>query len=170
MTANQNSYCLDANVLIEAWQKYYSPQLCPSYWELLSQLGVQKKIFIPDAVYIEIVRTEDGLSQWLKQSQITVQKIDGAISECLRKIYAANPSHQYIVANGGQHSAADPWVIAHAMNAGAVVVTKEHKDVFTKPTKIKIPHICDNMGIRWINDFEFVTELNIRFTCTFEKI
>jgi predicted nucleic acid-binding protein len=163
MIANQSVYCLDANVLIQAWQKYWSPRLCPAYWELLNQLGSEKRVFLPEAIYDEIITTEDKLAKWLQQSKIPVHPIDAKVSECLKKIYAHNPSHQYIVSSNGVHSAGDPWVIAHAMNNNATVVTKEIKDVYTKPTKIKIPHVCDNMGIRWINDFQFVEELEIEF-------
>jgi len=41
-------YCLDANVLIQAWQKYYNPTFCPDYWDKLIQLGLPNKIFIPE--------------------------------------------------------------------------------------------------------------------------
>ncbi|WP_083847963.1 DUF4411 family protein [Cecembia lonarensis] len=32
--------------------------------------------------------------------------------------------------------------------------------------KIKIPNVCDNVGIRWINDFQFIEELDIKFQCS----
>ena len=47
-------YCLDANILIQAWQKYYSPEICPSYWEVLNGLGKKGVVFIPELVYEEI--------------------------------------------------------------------------------------------------------------------
>ena len=39
-------YCLDSNVLIQAWQKYYNPKYCPEYWDVLNELGKQEIIFI----------------------------------------------------------------------------------------------------------------------------
>jgi hypothetical protein len=114
----------------------------------------------------EIIRTEDDLAEWLKNSKIPIHEIDGPVSECLKEMYNANPLHQYLVASGGQHSLADPWVIAHAMHQKATVVTKEIKDTFSNPTKIKIPHVCDNMKVKWINDFELVEELGIQFSCS----
>ena len=62
-------------------------------------------------------------------------------------------------------SLADPWVIAHALNENAVVVTKEEKQTKSNSNRIKIPNVCDNMGIPWINDFQLVEELGIRFQC-----
>jgi predicted nucleic acid-binding protein len=168
MSKQHQKYCLDANVLIQAWQKYYSPKFCPDYWTLLNQLGIDDRIFIPQIVFQEITHTEDELSDWLKGCKIPIIPIDGPVSECLKKIYEANSLHQYLVANNGQHSLADPWLIAHALNKNAIVVTKEIKDSYNNPTKIKIPHVCDNMGVRWINDFEFVEELGIKFTCSLQ--
>jgi len=166
MNIPHHTYCLDANVLIQAWQKYYSPKLCPAYWDVLNQLGAKGKIFIPEMVSEEITRTEDNLAQWLNDCKIPIMPITGPVSECLKKIYDSNPLHQYLVANSSQHSLADPWIIAHAMNQNAVVVTKEIKDTFNNPTRIKIPHVCDNMNVRWINDFEFVEEIGIQFSCS----
>ena len=53
MSTKASKYCLDANVLIQAWQKYYSPKFCPDYWKILIELGKQAKIFIPEIVYEE---------------------------------------------------------------------------------------------------------------------
>lgn len=84
----------------------------------------------------------------------------------MRDIYAANPLHKYLVDNTKQRSIADPWVIAHALNENACVVTKEEKVTVPNTNRIKIPNVCENVGIRWINDFEFVVELNIQFSCS----
>lgn len=168
MIFEKEIFCIDANILIQAWQKYYSPEFCPSYWEVLNELGKKGSIFIPELVYEEIERGEDDLYDWLKESDIPIQKIDGEVTNCLKEIYDSNPKHKFLVSNNGIHSKADPWVIAHAMKENAIVVTKEQKDYIKKQTKIKIPHVCDNMGVEWIDDFEFIKRTNIKFTCQFE--
>ena len=161
-------YCLDANVLIEAWQKYYSPKLCPDYWDVLIGLGKQGSIFLPEVVFEEITRTDDDLSKWLKRSNIPIYKVTEPVTICLQKIYAQNPMHKNLVDNIKTRSLADPWVIAHAMNEKATVVTKEEKVIAINSSRIKIPNVCDNMGVRWINDFEFIQELGIRFSCSWK--
>lgn len=158
-------YCLDANVLIQAWQKYYSPALCPDYWDRLNDLGRQGVIFIPAIVKDEILRTEDELAKWLKTSKIQIRDITEPVTYHLRQIYNTNPVHKSLVDNVKGRSLADPWVIAHAMTESAVVVTKEEKITAANSTRIKIPNVCENMGIRWMNDFEFVAEVGMRFSC-----
>lgn len=99
MSAENKRYCLDTNVLIQAWQKYYSPKFCPDYWSVLNELGNQGKIFIPHMVNEEILRTDDDLSQWLKQSSIAVAGIDTNVTNFLKAIYAADPTHKNLVDN-----------------------------------------------------------------------
>lgn len=158
-------YCLDANVLIQAWQKYYAPRICPDYWNILNDLGTKGKIFLPKSVCEEITRTEDDLADWLRKSKIPVKEIDEAVTRCLQAIYAKDPMHQNLVDNTKGRSLADPWVVAHAINEKATVVTKEEKITALNSNRIKIPNVCENMGVRWINDFDFVFEFNIKFSC-----
>lgn len=163
MSTKANKYCLDANVLIQAWQKYYNPKFCPDYWNILIELGKNEKIFIPELVYEEIVRTEDDLSKWLKASKIPIAKISEPVTKHIRKILEGHP---LLVDNTKARSLADPWVIAHALYENATVVTKEEKVTALNSKKIKIPNVCDNVGIRWINDFQLIDELDIKFQCS----
>ena len=166
MSAKANKYCLDANVLIQAWQKYYNPKFCPDYWDILIELGRQDIIFVPELVYEEITRTEDDLSVWLKNSKISIKKIREPVTICLQNIYSSTPSHKNLVDNTKARSLADPWVIAHALHENATVVTKEEKVTALNSNKVKIPNVCDNMSVRWINDFQFIDELDIIFKCS----
>lgn len=165
MSYTNKRYCLDTNVLIQAWQKYYSPRFCPDYWDVLNELGRRGSIFIPQMVNEEIIRTDDDLTQWLKKSNIPVASIDTNVTNYLKAVYAAHPSHKNLVDNTRQRSLADPWIIAHAINENAIVVTKEEKVTAINTNKIKIPNVCDNMGIPWINDFQLIESLNIQFSC-----
>jgi predicted nucleic acid-binding protein len=166
MNTTANKYCLDANVLIQAWQKYYNPKFCPDYWDILIELGKQDKIFIPELVYEEITRTEDDLSSWVKASKIPIKKISEPVTICLQKIYAVNPVHKNLVDNITGRSLADPWVIAHSLHENATVVTKEEKITALNSKRIRRPNVCDNMGLRWMNDFQFIDELGIKFKCS----
>lgn len=154
---------MDANVLIQAWQKYYRPAICPTYWDVLNKLGNQHRIFLSELVYEEITRTEDDLSKWLKESQIPVEKITESVTKYLQHIYLSKPVHKKLVDNTKARSLADPWVIAHALDKNVTVVTKEEKVTALNSKKIKIPNVCDNMCVKWINDFDFIEEVGIFF-------
>lgn len=166
MTKDKVKYCIDTNILIQAWQKYYSPKFCPEYWQVLNQLGTSERIFIPEEVKDEILKTDDDLSNWIKQCQIPIIKTNQDMTENLSKIYATNTLHKFLVDNTRARSLADPWVIAHAMTKNATVVTQEVKVTAISSKRIKIPNVCDNMKVRCINDFKMIEELNIKFRCT----
>jgi len=112
----------------------------------------------------EIIRTEDDLSDWLKQSNIPIRQITEPVTLALQNIYNADPKHKFLVDNTKARSLADPWIIAHSIVEGATVVTKEEKVTQLNSKRIKIPNVCDKMKVRWINDFEFIHEVGIRFS------
>lgn len=158
-------FCLDANVLIQAWNTYYSPRICPDYWEALNELGNRKRIFLPEEISDEITRTDDDLSKWLKASKIPIRATDVNVTNCWKRVLATHNDHQYLIAETKNRSLGDPWVISHAIDAGATVVTKEELETTGKPLKIKIPNVCNNMGVSWMNDFKFIQDLQIQFSC-----
>ena len=160
-----NLYCLDANVLIEAWNSYYSPRLCPTYWDMLARLGTGGRFFIPQQVAQEITRTEDKLADWLKNSRIPIRSNTESVGKALRAIYAANERHERLVDNIKGRSLADPWVIAHAMDTGATVVTKEKVTVEQNAKRVKIPDVCHTMGVPCITDFVFLEQISVSFVC-----
>jgi hypothetical protein len=88
------------------------------------------------------------------------------VTICLQQIYSTDPNHKNLVDNTKARSLADPWIIAHALHESATVVTKEEKITALNSNKIKIPNVCENMNVRWMNDFEFVHEMDIKFKCS----
>ncbi len=165
MSLQSTVYCLDANVLIKAWESYYAPNVCPTYWDVLDELGAQGQLFVPSWVAEEIHRTDDDLSNWLKKSRVKVRNVTEEVGLKLKEIYAKDPKHQLLVDNTKQRSLADPWLIAHAMAENACVVSKEEKPTAANNKRVKIPHVCDAMGVRCIDDFKMIEELGVKFTC-----
>lgn len=154
-------YCLDTNVFIEAWNKYYHKDFAGDYWRKLDDLAKAEVIFATEEVKREIDKIDDALKEWLRGREYFFRKIDDKVQECLEQVFH-DPKHHRLVDSTKQRSIADPWVIAHAMAMDAVVVTKEQFE--TNQTKrIKIPNVCEAMGIEWIDDFEMVRRLGIQF-------
>jgi hypothetical protein len=152
-------YCLDSNVFIHAWNDYYAPDQCPEYWEILDGLAKQGRIFCCDEVRREIEKQDDGLCRWLKARPHFVQDISTDVQRNVREILQKYP---LLVNSKKDRSMADPWVVAHAMACGAVVVTKEMPGGGNGKAP-KIPDVCDGVKVAWINDFLFNRELKIRF-------
>lgn len=159
MTSDKK-YCLDANIFIEGWNKYYSMELIPSYWEILDNLAQDGIVFSPVEVKREIIQHDDGLSDWIKTRPYIFRDITNPMQEKIREIMAKYPR---LVDSTRQRSIADPWVIANAIIEDAIVVTKE-TPVGSSSRRIKIPDVCNELGVPWIDDFQFAKEIGIRFT------
>ena len=158
-------YCLDANFFIEGWNKYYAPAICSGYWEIIETLGREGVLFVPQMVKTEIDKVDDTLKAWFKDKNFLIKSIDANVQQRLKDIYAKDERHKRLVDSSKQRSLADPWVIAHAMAESATVVTKENKITDPNSDKIRIPNVCENMGIAWMDDFQFVRQMQIRFEC-----
>ncbi|OXU15037.1 DUF4411 family protein [Sedimentisphaera salicampi] len=155
------TYCLDTGVFIEAWTKYYAFDFFPEYWEKLDNLARDGVVFATEEVKNEIEKIDDELKEWLSEKHYFFKRINDEVQNCLIKIYE-NPTHHRLVDNIKGRSIADPWVIAHAMAEDAVVVTKEGSAPPRTP-RIKIPNVCDNLGVECIQDYEMVRRLGIKF-------
>ncbi len=143
-------YILDSSVFIEAWVKYYSPVFCTGYFTSLERLGQQGRLAIPQKVYDEIERKTDELFEWVKNSHIPVRPITESVQKSLRRLNEKDTKHRRLTDTMKGRSMADPWVIAHAMDEEAVVVSKEEKIVTPGSTKVRIPNVCDAMDVRCV--------------------
>ncbi|MEX0632792.1 DUF4411 family protein [Serratia ureilytica] len=57
------TYLIDANVLIEAKNKYYHMDFCPAFWDWL-RCSAGGKIFSIKNVYDELISGNDELKDW----------------------------------------------------------------------------------------------------------
>jgi len=158
-------YCLDTNVLIQPWNKHYSMDLCPEYWEIIESLAREGTVFCTHEVRREIEKMDDGLKAWIKARPFLIREVNDSVQVYLRRILAR---FDRLVDTIKDRSMADPWVIAHAWEAGAVVVTKE---IATPPgaRKIRIPDVCDQLGLPWMNEFEFLRAIGVKFSAKLER-
>jgi predicted nucleic acid-binding protein len=157
------TYILDTNVFIEAWNKYYSPDIIPTYWEMILDFARNNQVFIPEAVYDELQEKDDHLSQWITDNKFIIENTDVDIQKQLQKILADNLA-KLIVNSNKRRNTADPWVVAHAMSKGHYVVTKE--TLTGRPNDPRIPDVCSVFGINYINDFDMIRELGIKLHAT----
>lgn len=159
-------YSLDTNVLIQSWNGCYSPGFCADYWVCLDELINRGTIFIAEEVYRELKKEDDNLFNWVNiRKDKFVREINESVEGSLSRIYRHEPNRR-LVDSIKSRSIADPWVIAHAITENATVVTKENFE--SNPTKrIKIPNVCEFMGVPWMNDFQFINEVQIYFSAQF---
>lgn len=162
-----NKYVLDANVFIEAAERYYAFDLVPAFWDSLINLSSSGQIRSIDHVKNECSRLKNELTGWVNKrfnhafDSTDEPEIMQKYSEIMNWV---NDQAQFTDAAKADFArGADGWLIAFAIVNDYVLVTHE---VYSKDTKnrVKIPNVCqafDNK--RYIDTFVMLRELGVQF-------
>ena len=162
-------YLLDANTLIDAKRDYYQIGRVPEYWGWLIHHGRAGNVKIPMEIYEEFSDTRnsqgemDELAQWAaseatKNSLRFDEEADfDAVSRVTYGGYLANPTDEEIETIGR-----DPFLISYALNDidNRCIVTTEGSKPKRQGANRHVPDVCKALGIRCINGFQFLRELD----------
>jgi hypothetical protein len=164
-------YLLDANTLIDAKRDYFEFERVPEFWGWLQHQGNQGNIKIPIEIYEEFeeARNDDGerdeLAEWaanpeVREALLLYEDSEPAlVSHVIVNGYCPDPSDQDIETMGR-----DPFLIAYALfdSPNRTIVTTE----ISKPSKQRanrqIPDVGHDLGIRCINTFQLLRELDFK--------
>ena len=167
MTGRSNPlYLLDANVFIEAHQRYYTFDICPGFWEWLSHRSTRSDIVSIDRVKTELVGYGDALSDWVKSAptDLFAQTGDQNVLDSYRQVMEwvdQNPQFQP-QAKSKFASGADGWLIAYARVHGNVLVTHEAYSPDAE-NRVPIPNVCEEFRVCYMDTFEMLRQLQVRF-------
>lgn len=159
------SYLLDANSYIQAKNFHYRMKFCPGFWDWLDSSAQHGKLCSISMVYKELADFGDELSDWVKKRQDHFEGIDdsdtqsvfGTIAQHVMDLKLPPDTEKIRFLDG-----ADPWLIAKALTTGKTVVTHE-VIAPDNSRKIKIPNICKDFGVNYINSFDLLDTLQARF-------
>lgn len=161
-------FVLDANVFIEAHRRYYAFDICPGFWDVILEKGPDRLISI-DKVKDELLEGDDELKDWVKTkiSDTHFVPMDGdEVTKCYTDMMnMVKASLHYLPrAKSEFANSADGWIAAYARTIGAKVVTHEVFDPnITK--RVKLPNVCQNLGVETVNTFDLLRKLEAVFCC-----
>lgn len=160
-------YVLDANVFIEAARRYYAFDLAPGFWQGLIDYGEDGQVESIDRVKHELARGKDQLAAWAN-SNFSDAFVSTDRTEVIRGyadiIAWVESQAQYSdAAKANFASGADGWLVAYASIEGRVVVTQEVPAPDAR-RKVPIPNVCDTFSVTFVDTFEMLRTLGIRFT------
>lgn len=149
-------YLLDANIFIEAKNRYYGLDFCPAFWDWLIASNAAGSVYSIEKVGDELAAGTDNLAAWAAQrGPGFFLKPDAQLLPALATVSTRASGQNYeagAVATFLQ--AADYYLIAHALAHGHTVITHEIPSTTLK--RVKIPNVCIPLGIKVMSPFEML--------------
>jgi hypothetical protein len=131
-------YLVDANILIDAKNRYYAFDIAPGFWEWL-------------------VAGDDELAEWAEANSSFFRSMDQAAAAHFSdlSVWASSQSFTPAALAGFTGSAADYLLVAYARAHDHVVVTHEQSNP-AKRNRVMIPDACAAMGVTCLSPFEMM--------------
>lgn len=159
-------YLLDAGILINAQNQYYPLSRVPEFWAWLIHKGEAGQVKVPGEIWQEIQVKEDALALWTRQPKTEAallfeEKLDQNLAEQVMKdsYFIADPADDKLDRMG-----ADPYLISYGLADPdkRVIATTEKSKPRARGANRKVPDLCTAFGIRSINAFALIQELDFR--------
>ena len=100
-------YSIDTSALLDAWVRWYPPDLFPKLWENIETLISEQRIFATEEVLVELEKKDDDIFKWAKKQKMfypLTTEIQTFVSQILTK-------YPRLVDSRRERSQADPFVI-----------------------------------------------------------
>jgi hypothetical protein len=144
-----NIYIIDTSSLVQL-SKHNPLDVYPGVWKQLEGIVHAGKLIAPREVFNEILKLDDGLSNWAKKHNKMFKSPTEKQIQIVRDILEKFPS---FVKSESEFDA-DPWVIALAVELAQspqktlfevkrIVVTEEK----LRGNKVKIPFVCQDFKV-----------------------
>lgn len=147
-------YLLDANVLIEAKNRYYAFDLVPRFWAWLDQAHERLLVASVEAVRQELAAGEDELADWSRSRPGFFRSPDALLARSLPVVATWIDSRGYTQAAVDQFFSgiADLYLVADGLAHDDTVVTLERSDAAVRK-RVLIPNVCDGLGVAYCDTF-----------------
>lgn len=159
-------YVLDTDALVNLKNAYNPSDPDDAwFWDYMLELGSEGVIKIPEMVCEEVGKGHDALVTWLAEHEkvfiLKTETIMGNEFGQVVKAYESLCPNYEITENDVEFlgSKADAYLIAHALKEGGFLVSREVHRNSTVIKNIKIPNVCDVLGIVCKPFARFVWEL-----------
>lgn len=161
-------YVLDANVFIEAKQRYYGFDVCPGFWSALVWQHGRGCVHSIDRVRTELEGFGDELANWVEN---TMPPPCFAATDSQEVITAYGLAMQWVnnqtrftpAAKAEFAQVADGWLIAYARATGAIVVTQEQLRPDSQ-RRVFIPDVCVALNVAYMDTFAMLRALTTQFS------
>lgn len=154
-----NKYLIDTNIFIESAYRFYAFDICPGFWEFLEKCSQTDYIKSIDKVYSEITSSKPELQDFreilksagffLSKDKINPKSYMKVSQKLVEMKYSKSAIEKF-------SSGADYFLIALALQETYTIVTHETKSGNNATHIIKIPNVCEQLGVSCIDIAEFL--------------
>jgi hypothetical protein len=157
------AYLLDANIFIEAKNRYYAMDLCPAFWDWLVRAHAAGKVFSIEKVGDELRVVDDELAGWAAQrgAGFFLPPDQQMLPSLARVSEWVNRQEYRPAAISTFFQDADYYLVAFALAHGHIVVTQEVASDGVR--QVKIPNVCIGMQVKCMNTYEMLRAEHARF-------
>lgn len=152
-------YLIDANVLIEAKNRYYAFDIAPGFWDWLDQAHRRSVACSIDAVHDELLQGNDELATWARANATFFRTIDQGTTQHFSGLTAWATSRNFTPAALADFTGAnaDFLLVAYAREHQHTVVTHERSQPNAR-ARVLIPDACTAMGVSTIDTFQMLRQ------------
>lgn len=150
-------YLVDANVLIEAKNRYYAFDIAPGFWAWLDRAYRQGAACSIDSVREELLRGDDELAEWARAHREFFRPIDqqaaarfGALTD-----WVTTQGYRPSAINAFTGKDADFQLIAYGMAHSCTVATHEKPSPRARK-RVLIPDACAAMKVPTADTFDMM--------------
>lgn len=161
-------YLLDANVLIDAHNKYYAFDMVPEFWDWLLHCAIAETIAMPLETFEEVRGGADAkkdlLNQWVCRDDVEELLVlqEEINTDALANVMAAYGAD--LNDNEIEQVGRDPFLIAygHVATASRCVVSNEVSKPSKQRANQKVPDVCRKLGVQCCDTFTRLRQLGFR--------
>ena len=159
-------YLIDTNIFIESAYRFYAFDICPGFWDFLRKASDSENIKSIVKVYEELKPDKKELEDFkeeLKNKNFFLQ-IENIKSESYKEVSIALHKMEYSKGAVNKFSrGADYFLIALAFQESYTIVTHESKSKTILKNQVKIPNLCERLGIECIDIADFLRREKVQF-------
>jgi len=166
--SNPARYLLDSDVFITAKNTCYAFDICPGFWDSLLYHYSKQTVFSINRVRNELLagRATDDLVRWVRKKVprtffLPAEAGDAPTQYGQIMLWAQQHPRYCEEAKAKFAASADGWLVAYAGVHGFIVVTNEKPEPDSRRA-IKIPDVCQQFSVTYINTFDLLRRLGVK--------
>lgn len=159
------TYLLDANVFIHAKNTYYGFDTAPGFWEWLKGEHERGTVCSISAVYDELARQEDELTEWARAMPETFWlREDAATLPHLQDVveWTMAPERRFRDTARTEFLAAADYRLLAAARAWTMTIATHEKSSPESVRRVLIPDVCRNFDVPVTSAHALFRQLGLR--------